>query len=121
MKILIKQVDWSGWNGGSSTEKNLEYEIKLKKEVVVKAVKFTAVKKSLFQRSSWVEKIFAFKVLEVGEDFITIQTNGIAGGEYNTDKNKYCSKISQIKLGETLKFKTNTMDSGSSFEVSIIK
>ena len=27
MKIQVKQVDWSGWNGGSSTEKNLEYEI----------------------------------------------------------------------------------------------
>ena len=117
MKILIKQTDWSGWNGGSSREKNLEYNIKLKKEVIVKATEYTAVKKSLFQKNSWVEVDFSFKVLEVGENYIKLQTNGTAGGEYLAEKKKYLPKTSILKVGETLEFSTKTMDSGSSFSV----
>ena len=120
MKILVKQTDWSGWNGGSSNEKNLEYEIKLNKEVVVKATKFTAVKKSLFQKNSWVEIDFSFKIIKMGEDHLIIVTNGVAGGEYNREKKKYLPKESILKFGEILSFSTKTMDSGSSFDVSLV-
>ena len=121
MRIKIKQVDWSGWNGGSSNEKNLEYDIQLKKEIVVKSMQFTAVKKSLFQRSTWIEKIFVFKVVEVGANYVTIQTNGTAGGEFDRTKKKYLAQTVTIKLGEKLTFSTKTMDAGSSFEMSIVE
>lgn len=120
MKIKIKQTDWSGWNGGSTNEKNMEFEIKLKKEVVVKATKYTAVKKSLFEKNSWVEVDFSFKVKKICEDHLILETNGVAGGEYNRDKKKYLPKESILKFGETLEFSTKTMDCGSNFVVSVI-
>ena len=121
MKILIKQTDWSSWNGGSTREKNLEYDIKLKKEIIVKSTKYTTVKKSLFKKNSFVEVDFSFKVLEIGDNYIKLQTNGSAGGEYNSQKEKYLPMINIVKLDEILTFSTKTMDSGSEFEVSIIK
>ena len=119
MKILVKQTDWSGWNGGSTREKNMEFEIKLKKEVVVKATEYTAVKRSLFQKNSWVEVDFSFKVTKIGEDYLILQTNGTAGGEFNKEKKKYQSKESVLKFGEILTFSTKTMDTGASFELSV--
>ena len=120
MKILIKQTDWSGWNGGSSEEKQFEYDVKLKKEIVVKSKKYTTVKRFFFQKSSYVETVFSFKVLEIGDDYLKLQTKGTAGGEYDNNKEKYLPKISTIKFDEILKFKTHTMDAGSNFVVSII-
>ena len=121
MKILIKQTNWSGWDEGSSTETNFKYDIKLKKEVIVKSTKYTTSKKSLFGKKTFVEVDFSFKVLEIAEDYLKLQTNGSAGGVYDKAKKKYVAQISTIKLGEVLKFETKTMDSGSSFEVSVIK
>ena len=121
MKIKVTQVDWSGWNGASSTEKELEYDIKLKKEVIVKSIRFTTAKKSLFKHSSQLEKVFAFKVLEIGESYVVLETNGYAGGEYNEDKKKYLPKISVLKLGDILIFSTKTTDAGSTFYISIDK
>ena len=120
MKILIKQTDWSGWNGGSSLDKNFEYDVKLKKEIIVKSTEYTTAKKSLFKRNTYVEVDFSFKVLEIGEDYLKLQTNGSAGGEYNIDKKKYLHKTCIIKLGETLTFSTKTMDAGSSFEITLV-
>ena len=100
-------------------KKELEYDIKLKKEVVVKSTEYTTAKRSLFKKNTYVEVDFSFKVLETGANYLKLQTNGSAGGEYNEKKKKYLPITSIIKLGETLTFDTKTMDAGSSFEVSI--
>ena len=121
MKIKIKQVDWSGWNVGSTTENNLEYNVKLKKEIIVKSIEYTTVKKSIFQKSKFVEIVFSFKVIELDDNYVKLQTNGSAGGEYNKEKGKYLPKTYILKFDETMEFKTKTMDSGSSFYVSIEK
>ena len=121
MKIKIKQVDWSGWNGGSSSEKVFKYDAKLKKEIVVKDMKVCRERRFFFQSKCYSEIIFSFKVLKIGEDYVTIKTYGTAGGSYNKFIGKDIPIISTIKFGEVLNFSTKTMDAGSEFEVSIEK
>lgn len=120
MNIIIKQTDWSGWGEGSSTETNFKYDIKIKKEVIVKSTEYTTAKKSLFGKNTFVEVDFSFKVLEIGANYLKLQTNGVAGGEYNEKKKKYLPIVSMLKLGETLTFTTKTMDAGSVFEVTLV-
>jgi len=120
MKIKVKQTDWSGWDGGSSSDTNFEYDVKLKKEVIVKTTKYTTAKKSIFQKSSFVEIDFSFKVTEIGEDFIKLKTNGSAGGVYDKEKKKDLPQENVLKIGETLTFSTKTMDAGSVFEVTLV-
>ena len=65
--------------------------------------------------------MFSFKVIELSDNYIKLETNGSAGGNYDKEKGKYLPQICTLKIDETMEFKTKTMDAGSSFYVSIEK
>ena len=121
MKIVVKQTNWFGWNGGSASENILEYDVELKKEIVVEEIEVLRNKRLFFQSKYYSEIVFSFNVLEIGEDCVIVKTNGTAGGEYNKRKGKYVPKTSTVKFGEILKFSTKTMDAGSKFDFLIQK
>ena len=118
MKIIVKQTHWSGWDGGHSSERTKEYDIKLNEEVVVDSMEYTSTN-SKGEEISIVQPTFSFKVLKVKENYLKLLVGGEAGGIYNKKKDLYTSQKVVLHLNKTLTFKTGWMDAGKSFEISI--
>jgi len=117
MKIIVKQTNWSGWNGGSSDETIHEYEVRLKEEIVVDSREYSAYENG--KDISNVETIFSFKVVKITNKYIKIVTNGEAGGVYSNFRRKYKPKKSILYYNQTISFDTNWKDAGKIFEISI--
>lgn len=117
MKIIVKQTNWSGWNGGSSDETIHEYEVRLKEEIVVDSREYSTYENG--KDISYVETIFSFKVVKITNKYIKIVTNGEAGGVYSNFRRKFKPKKSVLYYNQTISFDTNWKDAGKIFEISI--
>ena len=112
MKLYIQQKTWSTWSLGNSGITNFIYDLVVGKKVVVK----NEVGRSF---SSYDNADFSFMVLEIGDDFVKIETNGNAGGYYDEKQQKYKPIERVFKVGEVNKFYTNYFDVGANFSVEL--
>ena len=118
MKIIVKQTHWSGWDGGHSSERTKEYEIKLNEEVVVDKMEYTSTNSS-GEEISTVQPTFSFKIIKIKDNYLKLLVGGQAGGIYNKKKDLYKSQKIKLFLNESLTFKTGWRDAGKTFEISI--
>lgn len=115
MKIKVKQINWSGWDGGSSQEINHEFDVKMNEDIIVDSMKFSSYEngKEIYEN----KVIFSFKVIKITNKYIKLLTFGEAGGKYS--KGRYKPKKVILPLKETIKFNTGWMDAGKNFEISV--
>ncbi|MBE5746496.1 MAG: hypothetical protein E7359_04365 [Clostridiales bacterium] len=115
MKIIVKQKDWS--------KLKTDYEEEFVHEFVdgvltQKNIIYVAQDEVMTVKGN--EKVvnFAFKVLKKTEDSIKLKVFGIGAGfvEERKQTNPFV-----LKLGETQSFSTNSFDSGSFFEVTLVE
>lgn len=115
MKIKVKQISWS--RGGAGKEIDYEYEVELKKEIIVDSMKYSTYEKG--KAINKIETIFSFKVLETGLRYAKIKINGEAGGIYSQKKNKYIPREIILQSAESFICATQKMDMGGIFTISI--
>ena len=104
MKIIVKQTHWSGWDGGHSSERTKEYEIKLNEEVVVDSMEYTLTN-SKGEEVASVVPTFSFKVIKIKDHYLKLLVGGAAAGIYNKKKDLYKSQKTKLFLNESLTFK----------------
>ena len=115
MKIKVKQISWA--RGGSGKEADHEYEVELKKEIIVHSLKYSTYKKG--KEITEIETIFSFKVLRTGLGYAKIQINGEAGGIYSEKKKKYIPRKIILQSAESFICATQKMDVNGIFTISI--
>jgi len=119
MKIYIEESSWSGWTLDYKPKiENKVYEIEKDKKIVVKIVKTG----HLNEEGKLVEEDkedFSFKVVEINEYSIVIETNTPMscedkGVNLGSDETKFV-----IKKGNSVKLVTPTFDCGYIYTIEI--
>ena len=119
MKIKVNKIVWSGWNGGSSTERYYEYDVCLGKEIVVSSMEVSTLD-SKGKEDFKIRNIFSFKVVKVGKSSIKMLVNGEAGGGIYLKRNDgFKARKVKLLINEIVKFSTKRMDCGETFELML--
>lgn len=130
-KVKIKEVTWSGWNGGSQEEKIHEVYLNPKRKEIILSRETTSYEiKGIFKkREVEVKKeeiIFALTLIKINPDekgSIILKVEGLAGdkptkGMYGKNS-KWKPQVVKLNLGETMGFRSPTKDFGWRFEVTL--
>ena len=116
MKLIVEKSSWSGWNQNYKPIIETETFEDLKKIVHWETILTTTpghiqgeidFNGEKFSASRATVRFFAFTIMEIGEDYITIKTNEFMNANNEIDGTEF-----KVTKNAPLVLKTPTMDAG---------
>lgn len=114
-RIKIISSSWSGWSEDYEPNETESYcEIELHKKCVVKTLQISDSKGNIRE-----EEIFSFTITDINADSISIHTFQALSDSKNGIDLQSAKQDFTIKLNESLKLETLTMDAGDIFTITL--